>query len=165
MFNLSKFLNVGNATNMQEHSSDNSRKEYYEYYSKHRESLLELRTQQYSSFDKYLLSLSSATIGISLFFLKDIVQSKEIVGAYLLYWSWALLSLSMLTILLSFLIASSSIEKEIENWDAQYMSNGNVDDSLQKNALAGLTKALNWIACFALVFGVVLLCLFAGQNT
>jgi len=149
---------------MQEHSADNSDKVYYEYYLKHRESLLELRTQQYSSFDKYLLSLSSATIGISLFFLKDIVQGKEIVGAYLIYWSWALLSSSMLTILISFLIASSSIEKEIENWDERYLSKSKIDDSLQKNALAGFTKTLNWIACFAFVFGVVLLCIFAGQN-
>ena len=75
----------------------------------------ELRTRQLSNsqmFDKAILSLSSAGLGFSLAFIKNVVPLDRAACVWLLYVSWGLFVAATATTLYSFLTSQRGIQKQ-----------------------------------------------------
>lgn len=63
-------------------------------------------------FDKAILSLSSAGLGVSLAFIKNVVSLKEATNLYLLHSSWGAFVGAILFTLISFLASQCGLEKQ-----------------------------------------------------
>lgn len=85
-------------------------------------------------YDKNILTLSSAALGLSLTFMKDIVPLEHITHRYSLYWSWILFAVSVLAVVCSFQLSIRAHFKHLECIDAYY---------LQKDD-AALSRKSNW---------------------
>src|ERR1035438_897217 len=66
-------------------------------------------------FDKNILTYSSAGLGISLVFLKDIVPLANAVGLYLLYASWVAFGLAILVTVSSFRLSVMGLNDHVKN--------------------------------------------------
>jgi len=64
----------------------------YDIYFKERESLVKLAAEQSASYDKYLLSISAGTFGLTVTFLKDILSSIQKDTVFLVIIAWSLIS-------------------------------------------------------------------------
>jgi hypothetical protein len=74
-----------------------------------------------SEYDKNILALSSAALGLSLTFMKDIVPLKDITHRYSLYASWMLFAASVLAVIFSFQLSIWAHFKHLENIDDYYL--------------------------------------------
>ena len=64
--------------------------------------------------DKALLSLSSAGLGVSLAFIKNVVSLDEATNLYFLHWSWGAFVGTIIFTLVSFITSQYGLEKQSE---------------------------------------------------
>ena len=86
------------------------RKELYE---KTKNELLEKQMSNSETYDKALLSLSSAFLGLSITFTKDIVPINEAICTSLIYYSWVLFAFTIIITISSFIYGQKAIPKLI----------------------------------------------------
>jgi hypothetical protein len=72
-------------------------------------------------FDKSILTYSTAGLGVSLVFLKDLVPLQQVVGVLLLYASWVLFGIAILVTVFSFQLSVLSQEKHLEHLREYYL--------------------------------------------
>jgi hypothetical protein len=84
---------------------------------KYRDHLVQADQKSQEDFDKTLLTLSSGGLGLSLFFLKDIVGGKVIERSCYLLSGWAFLAISLGLVLLGFFLSRRALRKSIDQID------------------------------------------------
>ncbi|MEO7029696.1 MAG: hypothetical protein ABI147_09885 [Acidobacteriaceae bacterium] len=92
--------------------------------------------QQASSdaLDNNLLKFSSAALGLSIGFIKNIVPIQNAIYLPLLYWSWALFGICILATIASFQLSILAQKAHFRNLNSYYL----------KGNLAALTKQSCW---------------------
>ena len=117
------------------------------------------------NFDKYLVTLSSGALGVSLTFIKDVVPLKDAVWIPWLIVSWAAFILAILVTLFSFRISLRALERMFPVLNDFYL-NGNVD-AFNKHLEDPWTKAVDWCAyagIFLFVVGLLCTMIFVSGN-
>ena len=111
------------------------------------------------AYDKSVLTLSSAALGVSLILLKDIagVSPK---ATWALVLSWAALVLSITFTLLSMRISPGAHDKEMQSLNKDESESGPEAD----NRSSCFITVANWLSFVFFVVGVVFLCVFAFLN-
>jgi hypothetical protein len=136
---------------------------------KHRENLYSdiiknIDKQYYDSqnqLDKYIITISLATIGASLTFLKD-NQRFFIEWNIILIISWVFLLLSAIMVVISFKTSSNAFRKQREYVDDLYTGKTMKEEDKEKNKT--WTTILNNISFFSFICGIILIIIFFIKN-
>ena len=133
---------------------DKEREEYL----KHRLVLIEGQHRATAALDKWVLTLSMASIGVSLTFVKDALEFSVSTGVAWLVASWIFFGIAVAATLASFSISFFAYRSEIAKWDAQYRQE---EEPRQRIRLVTVTTVLNLVTVLVFVIGVACLCVFA----
>lgn len=125
----------------------------------YRNYLIESKQSSQNLLDKYLISLSSGSLGLSIIFVNNIVKDDPIYCKSLLIISWFLFSITILIVLISFLSSIHSFSKAISQTDSNKIYN-EVPGGLWNT----LTKTLNIISISFFLLGLILLLTFVSLN-
>ena len=82
---------------------DDDQEKLYEQYIKQDEELSKRDLSNVENLDKAILSLSSAGLGLSLVFIRNVVKLAEALHVWLLHLSWLMFVLAIISMLLSYL--------------------------------------------------------------
>ena len=122
---------------------------------KEREELLKREVSNVENFDKGILTLSSAGLGVSLVFIKTVVPLSKAACLCLLYFSWGLFILAIASTLSSYLFGVHAIKKQIE-LNALILLEGNENARNQRPLSAKITDRLSYVSatayCLAISF-------------
>jgi len=124
----------------------------------HRKFLVQANHQSSRDFDKAVMTLAAGALALSVTFMKAIAPAPEPGSLFWLRFSWGLLVLSLLAILVSFLLsqyATRNAIKELDERRAKGQPGG---------AWSRLTSALNVLAAGTLVLGLGFFLVFASNN-
>ena len=110
-------------------------------------------------FDKLILSLASGSLGISAGFLKQIVPDPRADTLPLLVAGWALMALSLVAIVLSYLWAIESRKDLIEQIDKAVETKKE-----PKWKIKGIASKLSTWSAVALILGIIFYLAFAAVN-
>ena len=132
-------------------------------FNRFREYHLENLKESYTQADNLVLTLSSALLGISISFVKDVVPMQRVVALPCLIISWVLLSVSILSILFSYFAAQSENTAQID-YAHEYFVNKNEDFFNKKTRWSGWTVRCNRIAALCFVFGLIFTVYFTSVN-
>jgi hypothetical protein len=143
---------------------DNDEKKHrQELYANTRKDLLERQLSNSEKFDSAILTLSTAALGISLAFIKDIVPINIAQKLWLLKTSWWLFGLSIISTLSSFVASQLGISKQLYYAEEYYLNNK--DQYLnKKNYPAIVTVFLNYFSGILFVIGIILTIFFVLSN-
>lgn len=117
------------------------------------------------NFDRYLLTLSSGALGLSLAFIKDIVPIGSVIGIRWLIASWIAFLLCIVITLVSFRVSIRALENSIPYLEEYYLK-GNMD-AFNKHLKTRWVRAVDWCTYFAMTFffaGLICTTLFVGMN-
>lgn len=123
----------------------------YNLYIDERKSLVDAAREGARTFDKAILTLASGSYGLSIAFLKDVVPKPQSNTMIWLALAWILFSLSIITILISFIAGQKACEQRIINAYAELV---NGEKNL-KSCWATTAGVLNYIsvALFTMAVG------------
>ena len=120
--------------------------------------------------DKALLSLSSAGLGVSLAFIKNVVSLKEATDLYLLYSSWGAFAGAILSTLISFLTSQHGLEKQAKQFDDELKNmddngfEGNYDETDRSDRYFQISKWLTRLSLVCYIAAIILTVLFVILN-
>lgn len=132
-------------------------------YDDYRKELLERQRINSSNFDKVILSLSTATIGISTSFINNIIELGKADCIILLQTSWFSLSLVIISTVASFLVSQKALDKQLE-YAEQYYIEGKDEYGSKKSFLSQVTDFLNIFSGIIFMLAIMLLIVFINQN-
>lgn len=125
-------------------------------YQRTRDDLLKRQLSNSENFDRAILTLSSAALGLSLTFVKNVVQVDDARCLWLLVFSWVLFVASIIVTLVSFHVSQVGIKTQLRHAKKYYLERN--DEFLGKrNVAAELTEWFGYAS--ALVFVVAIVCL------
>jgi hypothetical protein len=131
-------------------------------YENTRADLLSRQKSNSEQYDKALLTLSSAALGISVTFVTDYVSAHEAVRVWALYGSWLLLFCSIIVTMASFLISQESINEQLHLAESYYLNND--ESALRVSKWARYTDHANLVAGGLFLVGVLLTIVFMYSN-
>lgn len=134
---------------------DPKRAEYVE----ERRSLVDAEREAAQSFDKFMVTLSAGAFGLSITFVRELIDNPQ--SLWLLRSAWGAFGLSLCAILASFLLSQSAIRRQRTILDE--IEQGQ-EDARDKNVPATITNLLNWISIVLFVCGATALIAFAITN-
>ncbi len=117
-----------------------------------RRRLTNLHEKVTDSFDRAIMTLAGGALGISIAFIHNVAphpRHTRVLGC-----AWLSFALSLLVILASFLSSERAVVKMVAQ----------LDQDAGEIPRGKLTDWFNWISAGALIFGVVLLVIFAWLN-
>lgn len=127
---------------------------------KYREWLVQVDYQASVSFDKAVMTLSGAALGISITFLHDVAPNPLVETKIFLAISWIAFAVSLASILVSYLTSMGSLRRTIKEVDA-----GTIYDKKKPGGLpTWVTEFLRITAAIGFLVGVVSFFLFAFKN-
>lgn len=132
-------------------------------YSETRKDLLTRLLSNSEAYDKAILSLSSALLGVSLAFIKDIVHLGQACHKELLYFSWYLFAAAIIITLISFIMSNLGIKKQLKYAEKYYLE-GESEYLKKLNIYARLTEVVNILSGGCFVGAVILTVLFVTRN-
>ena len=125
----------------------------------YRNYLIESKQSSQNTLDKYLISLSSGSLGLSIIFINNIIKDNPIYCKGFLIISWILFSITILFVLISFLSSIHSFSKAISQTDSE---------KIHKETPGGtwnvFTKILNVINILFFILGLIFLLTFVSLN-
>lgn len=142
---------------------DNEQQQRQDIYAETRKDLLTRQLSNSERYDGAILTLSTAALGISLGFVKDIVPVFDAKCLVLLTASWWLFGLAIISTLTSFLVSQLGIKTQLE-YAKKYYLDGKVEYLTKKNCPAKATDVINYISGFIFVIAIVLTILFVSTN-
>ena len=135
----------------------------YELYVKEEEDLSKRDLSNVENLDKAILSLSSAGLGLSLVFIKNVVELSKANHVWVLNGSWLMFVLAIRSTLLSYLFGQRALNK-LREFIERYYFDGD-EDAGQKTSLASrITRVLSHVSVFAYIAAVSGTALFIGLN-
>jgi len=114
-------------------------------------------------FDKSVLTLSSAGLGLSVTFLKDVIQLDRAVFLLGLYFSWMMFVAAIVCTLLSFLVSSKALEHQKGIAERAYRQ-GDDGAFTEPNRFDTLTRGLNYTSAGTFVGALLLTTAFVIVN-
>lgn len=132
-------------------------------YAETRADLLKRQLSNSENADRAILSVSTAALGFSLAFLKDIVPLSEACFPALPYLSWGLFSLAIIATLVSFFTSQKAIDEQLELAHRYYVERDDSAASIRPKQ-AKVTDILNKSGAILLAIGLVTTCIFVGIN-
>ena len=132
-------------------------------YAETRADLLKRQLSNSENADRAILSVSTAALGFSLAFLKDIVSPQDAALGFLPYFSWALFVLSIVVTLLSFFTSQKAIDDQLQLAQRYYIDRDEAAAQV-RTSFAVLTDRLNKTGAILLVAGLLATCTFVGVN-
>lgn len=133
---------------------------YKLYLDRHAE-LNALVASQQSTLDKWLLTLSTGSFGLTISLLPSLNAAEGIKTEWLLITSWSAFALAMVLVLASFWVSTSAASVEIQVNDKAYQ---NPNTPPRRNHYVCYLRVLNIQALMVFIIGVILLVIFAGRN-
>lgn len=125
--------------------------------------LLKCQLSNNENADRAVLNVSTAALGFSLVFIKDIVPLSVALFTPLLYLSWGLFISAIVIVLVSFFVSQKAIHAQFKVIDRYYLEGDRSAEST-KTKLAMVTDVLNVFGAISLVIGIIVTCLFVGIN-
>ena len=144
-------------------NSDEDLDKLYEQYIKQDDELSKRDLSNVENLDKAILSLSSAGLGLSLVFIRNVVPLKDASYISLLHLSWFMFVLAIISTLSSYLFGQSALDKQ-RKLNEMYYLDGDEDAGLRKPFASKITRVLSYISVFAYIGAVALTALFIGYN-
>jgi hypothetical protein len=126
----------------------------------YRDCLVRGRDEAMASFDKAIMSMSGGALAIALGF----VRAKQPDWIWLLVASWILFTVSLLSILTSFLTSKGSFDSQLAQLDDVRVDEGRIHREKAGGRNAIVTERLNMTAFAAFLFGLIFLGAFVGWN-
>ena len=114
-------------------------------YERCRDDLLKRQLSNSENFDKSILSLSTAGLGFSLAFIKEVVRLPDADYWYILYGSWCCFALAIVGTLCSFLASQKGIDRQLDYAKEYYLENKH-ETLDKKNWWAKVTNWLNYLS-------------------
>ena len=115
------------------------------------------------NFDKSVLTLSSAGLGLSVSFLKDLVLLKNVVLPLLLYASWTMFTVATVSTMISFLVSGKALShQKVVAYRAYILADNAAFDEV--NSWNCWTRRLNLISATTFVFAILLTTVFVITN-
>lgn len=127
---------------------------------KYRDGLIETQRRLNESYDKLIITLAGGALALSITFLKDVVQFKDVVYPKLLIISWILFVVSLAGILGEILFGIEAHKKAIKQ-----IYDGTIHVGKVGGRFSLFSTFLHRSAAVTLVVGLVLLSIFAYLNT
>lgn len=144
-------------------NSDNDLEKLYEQYIKQDEELSKRDLSNVENLDKAILSLSSAGLGLSLVFIRNVVELTAALHVWLLHLSWLMFVLAITSTLLSYLFGQRALDKQRE-FNEKYYLEGNEDAGQQKSFASRITRVLSYVSVFTYITAVICTAFFIGWN-
>lgn len=123
-------------------------------YGETRADLLKRQLSNSENADRAVLTVSTAALGFSLAFLKDVVPLQNAVHIWLLYGSWLLFGLAILLTLVSFFTSQKAIDEQLQI-AYQYYMEGKDHLAQARSRFAVVTSHLNTVGAFTLGCGLL----------
>lgn len=118
------------------------------------------KSQQAAALDKYILTISTGSFGLSFLFIEKIVHG-EIQHPRILVLSWIMFVFSIISSLLSFIFSKNAISKTIEAYDKMYIEES---DEFKTPIEDNFTKIFNWYSFGFLILGFISFIVFSYFN-
>lgn len=135
----------------------------YETFLAYRQELVQLMGEYSKSYDKYILTLSSGALGLSLLILKDITQKPALAVSWLIA-MWILFGVSIISTLFNFPLAKRACSSYLKQWDREWV-NGEITEKVRLHSYAaGLSNVLDVLSGVAFMGGAIALLVFAFKN-
>lgn len=129
----------------------------------YRQELVQLAEEYSRSYDKYVLTLSSGGLGLSLLILKDVANTAAVSENWLIA-SWILFGVSIISTLFNFPLARRACNSYLKQWDREWVQ-GEITESVKLHSYAaGLSNVLDVISGVAFMGGAIALLVFAFKN-
>ena len=135
----------------------------YELYVKEEEDLSKRDLSNVENLDKAILSLSSAGLGLSLVFIKNVVELSKANHVWVLYGSWLMFVLAITSTLLSYLFGQRALDRQRE-FNEKYFLEGDEDAGQQKSFASRVTLFLSYVSVFTYIAAVSGTALFIKLN-
>ncbi len=130
--------------------------QYYQF----RDDLVKCQLSNDENYDKSVLSLSSAGLGLSLAFIRNL---NPMHCKYLLILSWVLFAIAIIVTIISFRVSQFSIERQME-YAEEYYINGKGEYHKKINPFSSITKRLNYSSGTAFILAVIFTVTFVSIN-
>lgn len=138
-------------------------KESKNIYEVYRKELLERQRLNSSAFDKAILTLSAAGLGISISFITNLVPIADANNVILLQTSWGLFGLAIVVTVFSFITSQFGIDCELLHAKEYYLDLE--DESINKtNRWAKATSWLGYASALLFTVAMTLIVCFAILN-
>ncbi|WP_051302893.1 hypothetical protein [Psychromonas aquimarina] len=132
-------------------------------YDELRDELYKRELSNSESFDKAILSLSSAGLAISLTFIKSIVAIDEAIYIYWLYSSWVFFGMAIILTLLSLMFSNQGMKKQLDLAERYYLLNE--EDAFNKpDWFAKATELSNLLSGIVFIFAISSVIVFSIAN-
>lgn len=141
---------------------DDSQKRY-ELFLKEREELLRRDLSNVVNLDKAILSLSTAGLGFSLVFVRNVISWTDAAGKCVLYLSWIMFGAAILSTLASYLFGQYAIKKQNE-LNEKFLLKGDDDARNQRPLSAKITDGLKYVSVTTYFFALFFFVLFTVLN-
>lgn len=115
------------------------------------------------TYDKSLLTLSSAFLGLSLTFINNVVSLSEAGQLFLLYFSWALFALTIVITISSF-IYSQWVIRELKERARKYFLEGKTDENERSETLSKRQEIWNLFSGVCFILAVLAITTFISLN-
>ena len=115
------------------------------------------------NFDKAVLTLSSAGLGVSVTLLKDVIQLDQAVFLPVLYGSWSLFAVAIASTLISFMLSAKALDYQ-KALASRFYRQGDEAAFIESNRFDKCTRVLNIVSAAAFVVALVLTPAFVGLN-
>ena len=135
----------------------------YELYVKEEEDLSKRDLSNVENLDKAILSLSSAGLGLSLVFIKNVVKLAEANHVWVLYGSWLMFVLAITSTLLSYLFGQCALNKQ-RKFNERYYLEGDEEAGQKTSFTSWVTRILSYVSVFTYIAAVSCTALFIGLN-
>jgi len=149
--------------NQKETNGQNEIERDYEIYLTERKALIKGEKEQSNSFDKYLLTLAGGTFGLTVTFIDKILSKILPQTKWLISIAWAMLTSSILFILISFITSQKAYRKQIDIIEKIYVTHRG-DSEKYNNCWSTITGTLNVLATILFTIGIVFLFIFVVKN-
>ncbi|MDH2918851.1 MAG: hypothetical protein PXX73_06635 [Sideroxydans sp.] len=133
------------------------------FYGETRADLLKRQLSNSENADRAILTVSTAALGFSLAFLKDVVPIQTADYSWLLYLSWVFFPAAIVATLLSFFTSQKAIAEQLDLAHKYYIEHDEGAANLQPE-YASITELLNRAGAVLLVVGLLVTCIYVFIN-
>lgn len=132
-------------------------------YGETRADLLKRQLSNSENADRAILTVSTAALGFSLAFLKDVVPIQAADYSWLLYLSWLFFPAAIIATLLSLFTSQKAIAEQMDLAHRYYIEHEEGAANLQPE-YASITEMLNRAGAVLLVTGLLVTCIYVFIN-
>ena len=148
----------------EEHQNpDDNQEKHFELYVKEEEDLSKRELSNVENLDKAILSLSSAGLGLSLVFIRNVVDLAKASHLWILYISWGMFILAIISTLSSYLFGQCALNKQ-RDFNERYYLEGDEDAGQQTSLASKITYWLSYVSVITYIAAVSFIALFIALN-